>query len=279
MVNHKTKEKTIRNTPGNRMLYESYNFLRKKSLFLFYFALAAGSILELHSFNNKYLFGCGVVLYVGLSLFYWYLVVFHLRNQIIARNTEGLPFLAISYLAFLWFSIGLLVGFEIRNFQLVFFCLVLAIVTVFLSFARHNRIFNLSLDTLIESQQLDISRGIHNVAKAKGRHRWSKVLSPKLSGEKGHRVDYASVLLKFSFVISALAVVFLKSFSLNFKRYLMSVIFSFGAIYLFYFAVFYFVVLRFILRMEKEHGYEFRMVYEPDPVEKEPTRTYKNRKK
>ena len=260
-------------------IYEKYNFSKGKVVFFLFFVFVLFGISGTSYYNNRNVFIYGTILYVGSFFAYYYMIFYLLQKQELARNAEGLLVLVCSYFAMILMSCAFLFGILTKNLWLAAVYVAGLIVFLILSYARHEKTFDASIGMYIDEKQIDIKRGIHNIARAKGKDRWSKILHSKSYDKKQGGADNISLYFKWFFVIDALTIVLCKSLSENFKFYLMSVLAYFLSLSSLYFAVFYFVVLRFILRMEKEHGYEFRMVYEPDPepIEKEPTRAQKRK--
>jgi len=260
-------------------IYEKQIAFKKLPFHAIYLIFIFLGIIGLIFFGNRRILLFGSIAYLSTFLLYFFAIPFYFRKQELAKKAEGLFLFMFSYLAVLSFTIAVIFAMLTKSVLLIILYGFFILMTMGLSYIKHTKNFSFHIESYIGEEQIDISRGVHNIAKKKGKDRWSAILSPKSYDKKQIGVDTA-LTLKWFFIINAVIIALCEYFSEDFKLYLVSVLFYSVTLFFLYFAIFYFVVLRFILRMEKEHGYEFRMVYEPDPkqIGKEPTRAQKRRR-
>jgi len=260
-------------------IYAKYTVFKKISFHAMYLVFIFLSVGGLAFFENRGVLIIGSMVYAFSFLLYLFCIFFYFRKQELAKKADGLILFLLSYFAVLFVAEAVIDALLSKSPLLVIVYAVFLGVITWLSYIKHSRSFSSNIKLYMKEKQIDINRGVHNIAKKKGRDKWSRILYPKSCDEKQSGLNN-SLIFKWSFILNAVVIALCKSLSENFKFYLMSVLAYFLSLSFLYFAVFYFVVLRFILRMEKEHGYEFRMVYEPDPepTKKEPTRAQKRKR-
>lgn len=256
--------------------YAMFNKFWSHAMYLFFVFLG---ISDLAMLENTKILTIGSIAYVSTYILFLYGIVFYFRRQELAKKTEGLALCILSYFNILLFVAAVTYATLSSNYYLVIAYVVFSIVTILVSYMKHSKNFSSQIKLYIQEKQIDIDRGVHNIAKKKGDHRWSRILYPK-SYDKNQSSLNNALIFKWAFILNAVVIALCKYLSQDFKLYLVSVLGYSLSLFLSYFSVFYFVVLRFILRMEKEHGYEFRMVYEPDPepIKKELTRAQKRKR-
>jgi len=260
-------------------IYEKYTLSKKILFHAMYLGFSLLGIDGLAYFENRGVLIIGSMVYAFIFLLYLYVIYFYFRNQELAKKADGLLLFVLAYFAVLCASISVICGMLTKSRLLIIVYVVFTLLTMWLSYIKHSRSFSSNIELYMKEKQIDIKRGVHNIAKKKGRDRWSRILYPKSYDKKQSGLNN-TLIFKWSFILNAVVIALCEYFSEDFKLFLVSVL-SYGVcLYIVYVVVFYCIVLRFILRMEKEHGYEFRMVYEPDPepTKKEPTRAQKRKR-